>query len=74
MTLEPYSETERAILDAFHRMDRIEQTIFLTGLRAMESGRFTPDEFEAWSRERIDRHRAGEELMLEDLEIPDVAA
>ncbi|MCV2446671.1 hypothetical protein [Paracoccus sp. DMF] len=74
MSLEPYSDDERAILDAYHSMDEVEKLIFLGGLNALRTGRFTVDEFEVWVSERLDRHRAGEDLTVGDLEIPEAAA
>lgn len=55
---------------AFVQLDDTEQMIFLAGARALASQAFTLEQFTAWTQERIDRHRAGEELRVSDLETP----
>lgn len=55
---------------AFAQLDDTEQMIFLAGARGLATRALTMDQFTAWTQERIDRHRAGEQLRVSDLETP----
>ena len=52
------------------QLDKTEQLIVMAGVQALALGAFDFPAYEAWVQERIDRHRAGEELMVSDLETP----
>lgn len=55
---------------AFAQLDDTEQMIFLAGARGLATRALTMEQFTAWTQERIDRHRAGEQLRVSDLETP----
>lgn len=55
---------------AFAQLDDIEQMVFLAGARGLVTRALTLEQFTAWTQERIDRHRGGEQLHLSDLETP----
>lgn len=66
----PQTPEEQGILAAYRRMGPIKQLIFLGGFRGLSSGLFTVEQFQQWVQERFDRHDAGEELTVADLELP----
>lgn len=59
-----------SIIEAFEQMGEIEQLIWFAGVKALAFKAFTFAEFEAWTQERFDRYRAGEQLRVSDLETP----
>ena len=63
-------EQGRRLSEAFEKLDATEQLIFMAGLQALAAKAFDLDAFTAWTGNRIDRHRAGEQLRVSDLETP----
>lgn len=65
------NETKAAQLaEIVAQLDKTEQLIVMAGVRALALGAFDFPAYEVWVNERIDRHRAGEELRVSDLETP----
>lgn len=70
MELNSLTEEELEILAKLRAMDEIEKLVFMTGFRALKSRQIDAEQFQAWTAERLDRHRAGEALSIADLQIP----
>ncbi|WP_374327555.1 hypothetical protein [Paracoccus pantotrophus] len=68
------TEDELDVLDRVRKLDEISRLIFMTGVRALASSRFTIEEFHDWVSSRLARHRAGEDLTLADIMIDGVVA
>lgn len=68
---ENWMSEEAQFLDAYRQLSETEQVIFSAGVKALNEGRLTMEELAARIPELIARDRAGEGVLLSELDFAD---